>query len=165
MKTKQQKKEQIEKGGSLLKDSKVLIFTDFSKLPAEDMRKLRREILPTGAKLFVIKKRLLGVLMKQNGYDIDLSKYKMSVGTVFSPVSLEEVSGPVYKFFKGMKLEKEKVLGGYDVAAKSFIEPATIAFIGELPPREVLLGQLLGMLSSPIRSFLYVLDQKSKQTA
>ena len=36
--------------------------------------------------------------------------------------------------------------------------------IGQLPSREILLGRVVGMLVSPIRMFLYVLDQKSKQT-
>ena len=43
------------------------------------------------------------------------------------------------------------------------IDAAQVVFIGNLPPREVLLAQLLGMIAAPIRSFLYVLDQKSKQ--
>ena len=36
--------------------------------------------------------------------------------------------------------------------------------VGTLPTREVLLAQFLGMLAAPVRSFLYLLDQKSKQT-
>jgi ribosomal protein L10 len=42
------------------------------------------------------------------------------------------------------------------------MDAAQVIYIGKLPPREVLLGQLLGMLASPIRSFMYLLDQKSK---
>jgi hypothetical protein len=37
-----------------------------------------------------------------------------------------------------------------------------VVYIGKLPPREVVLAQLLGMLAAPIRSFLYILDEKSK---
>lgn len=165
MKTKQQKKEQLEEGAKLLKKSKVLLFADFTKLTAEEVRRLRRELTKAGAKMFVIKKRLLGILMKEKGYDVDIKKFGFSVGTVFSPDELESISAPFYKFFKELKVEKEKVLGGYDVTAKRFVEPAEVAFIGELPPREVLLGQFLGLLSSPIRSFMYVLDQKSKMVS
>jgi ribosomal protein L10 len=39
-----------------------------------------------------------------------------------------------------------------------------VLFVGQLPPREILLAQLLGMIAAPIKSFLYVLDQKSKRS-
>ena len=55
------------------------------------------------------------------------------------------------------------LLGGYDIAKKEPFDGAQMIYIGKLPPREVILSQLLGILSAPIRSFLYVLDQKSKQ--
>jgi ribosomal protein L10 len=42
------------------------------------------------------------------------------------------------------------------------MDSGQIVAIGKLPPRDVLLAQFLGMLSAPIRSFLYVLDQKAK---
>jgi ribosomal protein L10 len=45
------------------------------------------------------------------------------------------------------------------------IEAAQIVYIGKLPPREVVLAQLLGMLSAPIRSFLYLLDEKGKRSS
>ena len=146
-----------------MKTSKMLILTDFGKLSAEQLRAFRREMKNADAKLLVMKKRLLSILLKEYGADVDVKSNKLSVGAVFSKSGLEEISAPVYKFFKELKLEKEKILGGWDAAAKKAVDASEIAFIGSLPPREVLLGQLLGMLSSPIRSFLYVLDQKSKQ--
>ena len=57
------------------------------------------------------------------------------------------------------------LLGGYDVAGKQPVDAATIVMIGKLPPREVLLAQLLGMIAAPIKSLLYVLDQKAKRSS
>lgn len=164
MKTKAQKAEQIEKGSDLLDKSQSMVFTDFSQLPAEKVRELRRQLNESGAKMFVIKKRLLNILMKQKGLDFDLSRFKFSVGTIFSPDGIDSSSSTVYKFFKELKEEDKKILGGYDLSKKQFVEPSEVLMLGSLPPREVLLAQVLSMFVAPLRGFMYVLDQKSKQS-
>ena len=172
MKTKAQKQEELKKGKELLAKAQVLVFTDFTNLPTKDVVRLRKELKTVGASYLVIKKRLLNVLLKEKKIDFDIRQFKLSVGTVFSEANAEKISLPVYKLFASLEVPEGKakdmwvkhILGGYDLVNKKFIDPSEIVFIGKLPPREVLLAQLLGMLASPIRSFLYVLDQKSKQT-
>ncbi len=173
MKTKAQKGEELAHARELLAKSKGLIFADFTKVTAEDTRKLRRELLPVGAKFLVIKKRLLKIALKEKGIEANLEPYKTSIGTVFSENDLEAAAGPVYRFFKGLEVPEgqpkdtwtKHLVGGYDARTNVVVDSAQVIMIGNLPPREVLLAQLLGMLAAPIRSFLYVLDQKSKQTA
>jgi large subunit ribosomal protein L10 len=170
MKTRAQKSEELAKAKVLLEKSQALIFADFTKISAEDTRKLRIELKKSGASFLVIKKRLLGLLLKEKGIDADLKQFKLSVGTIFAEGSIENISSPAYKFFSGLAVPDgaakdvwiKHLLGGYDMKSTSLVDGAQVIYIGKLPPREVLLGQLLGMLSAPIRSFLYVLDQKSK---
>ena len=172
MKTKVQKQEELADAKKLLDDAQSLVFADFTKVTAEDLRKFRRELAASGAKFLVIKKRLLGLLLKERGIDVDLSQYKTSIGTVFAPAGIETAASPAFKFFKGLEIPEgqpkdlwtKHLVGGYDIAANLPVDAAKVLYIGNLPPREVLLAQLLGMLAAPIRSFLYVLDQKSKQT-
>jgi len=162
MKTKTQKQEELNKGKELLNASNFLVFTDFNKVGAEDIRNFRKELRAVGASFLVIKKRLLGILLKERGIELDAKKqFAFSLGTVFTP-DIEKSAGVVFKFFKGLNVEKEKILGGYDLAQNNFMDANTVRTIGQLPPREVLLGQLLGMLAAPIQSFLYVLSEKSK---
>ncbi len=170
MKTKAQKSEELKKAKELLEKSRALIFADFTKVTAEDVRKLRRELKKTGGHFLVIKKRLLGLLLKERGIEADLKQFKISVGTIFVEGNIEKAAGPAYKFFAGIAVPEggakdvwvKHLLGGYDMGSSSHVDAEKIVYIGKLPPREVLLGQLLGMLAAPIRSFLYVLDQKSK---
>ncbi len=172
MKTKVQKQEEISEVKELLAKSEGLIFADFTKVTAEDLRKFRRELAKVGGTFRVIKKRLLNIALKEKGIDANLSQYKTSVGTVFAENGLEGAAAPAYQFFKGLELPEgapkdhwtKHLIGGFDVKAMVPVDAAQVIFIGNLPPREVLLAQLLGMLAAPIRSFLYVLDQKSKQT-
>jgi len=169
MKTKAQKQEELKKGNELFEKSGVLVLTDFTKVPAEDLRRLRKELKQAGANFLVIKKRLLGVLLKEKGIDFNVKQFASSVGTVFSSKGLEEISAPIFKFFstlggpenKDKDSSIKKILGGYDLKNKSFIEAKQVVMIGQLPSREVLLGQLFGMLASPIRSFLYLLKEKA----
>ncbi len=163
MKSRSQKGEELAKGKVLLEKSQFLVFTDFTKVSAEDVRRLRSELRKVGAGFLVIKKRLLALLLKGNGADFDTRKNKLSLGTVFA-LDIEKTAGTVFKFFKELGVEKEKILGGYDLKQKTEMSSAAVLAIGQLPSREVLLGQLLGMIAAPIRSLLYVLDQKSKQS-
>ncbi len=173
MKTKAQKAEELKKGKELLGRSEVLIFSDFTNMPAEKMRLFRKELKDAGAGLLVIKKRLLGLIFKEAGINFDLKQFKSSLGTVFSTGNAEKVSGPVYKFFAGLAVPegKEKdvwvkqILGGYDMKGKSPIDAQQIIFIGKLPSREVLLTQLLGIIAAPLRSFMYLLKEKSQKVA
>lgn len=51
------------------------------------------------------------------------------------------------------------------MSAKNFLDAERVKFIGQLPSREILLGQLVGMLVAPIKMFMYVLNEKGRITA
>jgi large subunit ribosomal protein L10 len=163
MLTKQQKKQQIEEGENIIKNSKFLIFVDFSKTSVEDLKKLRRTLRDAGAKLKVIKKNLLNIAFKNKNINIDFSNFKLQLGTIFSEKNIAEIAAPVYKFSQETKSKEFQILGGYDLAANNFLDAGFVKMIGQLPPREVLLSQLVGVLQSPISRFLYVLQERGKK--
>ena len=171
MKTKIQKQEELKEAKELLAKSKALVFADFTTVTAEDLRKLRRELAKTDGTFRVIKKRLLAIALKEKGIDANLSSHKMSIGTIFSESDIEKTAAPAFRFFKALAVPEgmpkdtwiKHLIGGYDMKTNQLLNGAEFHFIGNLPPREVLLGQLLGMLAAPVRSLLYVLDQKAKQ--
>ncbi len=162
MLTKAQKISQIKEGKELLKGSDSLIFADFEGTKAEDLRVLRNVLREAGAKYQVIKKRLLGIVLKENGINFDTNQFDSQVGTIFVKGEISGGAQPAYKFSK--QNPKFKILGGLTLEQKEFIPKETIIAIGNLPSREVLLGQLLGVLSSPLRAFMYVLSEKSKRS-
>jgi large subunit ribosomal protein L10 len=170
MKTRAQKEQELAHARELFDKSEALIFADFTHITAENLRKLRIELKKADANFLVIKKRILGILLKEKGIEIDLQQFKTSVGTIFSTADAEHIAGPAFKFFSTMAVPDgaakdvwiKKILAGYDINAKSSMDAQQIIYIGKLPPREVVLAQLLGMLAAPIRSFMYILDQKSK---
>jgi large subunit ribosomal protein L10 len=170
MKTKVQKQEDVKAAGELMAKSQTLLFTDFAKVTSEDMRKLRRAVKEAGGELKVVKKRLMGVLFKEKGIDYDMRQFDGPVGTIFAEKGLDTIGGPVYKFFQGLgadaKAKEEsakKILGAYDLTAHAGVPRETVMMIAKLPPREVLLGQLLGMFAAPMSQLMYTLQTKSEQ--
>ncbi len=164
MKTKAQKKEQVETGVAQLEKSKTVLFTDFMGMSANELNALRRTVKEMGGKMVVMKKRLLKLALASKGIEYDPKRFEGQAGVIFSPKDAVETSGVIYKFGKPFfAREIFKMLGGLNVDEKRFLSGEEVRMFGQLPPREVLLGQLVGMLAAPIRSFLFVLDQKSKQ--
>ena len=157
MLNRKQKKEKVEESKKFLDESRSLVFVDFGGTTVSDFEKLRRGLRELGSKIKVIKKKLLKIALKDNNVDFDPEQYELQVGTVFSPKELYEVASPVFK-------SKIKILGGYDLQTKEYFDGAKVKFMGQLPSREVLLSQVVGMVAAPIRMFLYVLSEKSKQT-
>lgn len=168
MKTKAQKVEQIKEVLELLKKSRTLVFSDFTGVNFEELKKLRKSLKAENDILEVVKKRLFRVALKNNSTDFNPEQFDSQLAVVFSQRDLPSAAGTVYKFYRELltqsKKERFKILGAYDLANQKYLDAAETKFIGQLPPREVLLAQLVGMLAAPIRMFLYVLSEKSKQT-
>lgn len=161
-KTKAQKSEVISQSGAELKSATNLIFTDFGGTKTADLRNLRSTLRSLNARMEVIKKRLLRIILKEKGIDFDPKRFESQVGTVFVRGEISEVAGPIYKFSKDK--EGFKILGGIDLAKGENIEAEYLERIGQLPGREVLLGQVLGGMVAPLRAFMWILTQKGLPT-
>lgn len=164
MLTKEQKAKQIEEGEKLLKENKSLVFIDFSGAGVEDLKSLRKILKDFGAKLKVIKKKLMRIVFERERIDFNPEQFESQLGVIFTDKDASELAAPVYKFSKELEKKGFKILGAYDLSAKNFIEGETMIKIGQLPAREVLLSRLVGVLSAPIRILAYILNEKSKQT-
>jgi large subunit ribosomal protein L10 len=155
MKTKQQKFSQIEEGKKILEENKSLVFVNFDGTKVEDMRSLKKNLGEFGAKMKVVKKKLMRIAFEQKGIDFNPEQFETQMGTVFTDKDVSDIAGPVYK--SGIAM-----LGAYDLKENRFFDAEEAKAIGKLPSREILLAQVVGMLSAPIRMFLYVLNEKSK---
>ena len=166
MKTKEQKKKEITQGEQLLESARSLVFTDFTGTSFEAVKKLKTELKKAGATFKVIKKRLLKIALKNKSVDFDPTQFGAQVGTAFAPGELTDgAASAIYKFAKEQAKEKKPfhVLGAYELAAKRALTAEEFTVLAKLPGREVLLGQLVGMLTVPIRQFMVVLQERGKQ--
>lgn len=167
MLTKAQKKEHVAAGGKLITGSKALVFADFTGAPTKEVNRLKGELKKSGATMKVFKKRLLKIALKEAGIETGALENKAQVATVFSPEDLTAVAGPIYKFSKELAKSKIdfKVLGAYDREGNRVIPVAEFNVIARLPSREVLLAQVVGTMSGPLRKFMVVLQEVAKKQA
>jgi len=157
-----QKGERLKQGEELLENNKSLIFVDFTGIGVEDTKALRRALQAVEAKMKVIKKKLLRIAFEKKKIDFNPEQFDSQLGVVYSEKEISDIAGPVYKFFKSVEKKGGKILGAYNLIEKNFFDAVTTTKIGQLPSREVLLGQFVGMLAMPIKMFMNVLEQKSK---
>jgi len=163
MLTKNQKTNIISDVKDMLKGSKILLFTDFTGTGVEEIKELRKLVRDLGAKYKVIKKKLMRVAFENSQIGFDPERFESQLGTIFSPKDISEIAGPVYKFSKEVEKKGFKILGAYDLEKGEFLDGDFVKKIGQLPSREIILGQLAGVLSAPLKMFMYVLDQKKNQ--
>lgn len=161
-KTKLQKTNIIAVAEQELEKSSTIIIADFTGLKTHELTALRRALREVGARMTVIKKRLVKLILEHAGFVFARENFPGQTGVIFSSSDIISTAAPVYKFAKAK--EAFKVLGGFDIKEKKPIDASDIIRLGSLPPREILLGQLVGMLTTPIRQLLFVLDQTSKKT-
>ncbi|MCS6789097.1 MAG: 50S ribosomal protein L10 [Patescibacteria group bacterium] len=169
MKTKNKKENELKKAEELISKSEGLIFIDISKIPTKFINKLRQELKNNLNQLLVIKKRLFNIGLKNKKIHIDLSNIKNSFGVIFVN-NIESGISQVYKFLKNLEKEKifdstsEKIFFGFNIKQQKELNKQEVIQIGTLPSREVALGQLLGMISTPLRSLMYILQEKAKRS-
>jgi len=160
-KTKAQKSQVISEGGVELKNSTSLIFADFGGTSAEEIRNLRLVLKEVNAKMGVIKKRLLKIILKEKGIDFNPNQFEAQVGTVFVKGEISETIQPICKFAKNK--EKFMILGGIDLIKGENIDSDLLRRIGQLPPREILLGQVFGTMVAPLRAFMWIIQERSRK--
>lgn len=163
--TKSQKKEHVASGAKKIQASKNLIFADFSGVSTADVNKLKAELRKQGASFQVIKKRLLNIALKEAGVTFDPLQFKAPIGTIFTTGDLSLIAGPIYKFTKDLAKQKINftVVGAFDREKNEAMTKEEFLVIAKLPSREILLGQVIGAITGPLRAFMYLCQQIAKQ--
>lgn len=172
-----EKKEQLVSWYTdLFSRSSAAILTDYRGLTMADITQLRRKLQETQSEYHVIKNRLLKLALKEAKLPVpeDLLEGPTATGFCFDEVPA--VAKVLVDFSKASKILVIK--GG--ILGDKIISADEVTSLAELPPREILLAQVLGTIQGPaggitraiagsIRSVLYVLkarvDQLEKQAS
>ncbi|MBI2098017.1 MAG: 50S ribosomal protein L10 [Candidatus Vogelbacteria bacterium] len=150
------KKEQKEKIVASLKEkiaaAKSLVFVNFHGLNVAAATALRRTLKERGVGYTVVKKTLLRRVLPE-------------MPALGGEVAIAYGADPflpakrIYEFQSKIK-DGLNILGG--VFEKRFLSAEAMIAIAQIPSREVLYGQLVLMLSWPLRGLAVVIDQISK---
>jgi large subunit ribosomal protein L10 len=137
-----------------LSATKSLFLTDFRGLNVQEMTDLRRELKKGGAEYEVSKNTMIRWAVRQTGFEGILEYLKGPTGLVFSyqdPVSPAKVLYALHK-----KVEKPKIKAIW--VEGRLLDENYLKRLADLPPREVILAQILGGISSPMANFVGTLQ-------
>ena len=155
--TKSKKDEIVASIKKSYKDAKVTIFANFHGLNVAKVSNLRRALRKDSADYIVAKKTLAEVALKDEG--IKMPILPGEVAFVFGSQDAIAVAKDVHDFAR--KNEELKILGGIFegvvVAAESIVK------LAKIPPREVLLAQLLSVFQAPMHGFMTILNGNQRK--
>ena len=151
-----QKIETVKQLKENLEKSKLTILTDYRGLKTSDLDQLRGELLQTNSEYNVTKNTLLLRALKETHKDSLVNQEALNGPTATLFAYGDEIT-PVKSLLKliknlGLPVIKSGMLG------TQAITPSQVQELGKLPAREVLLGKLVGGLSSPLYGIVNVLS-------
>ncbi|KKP33268.1 MAG: 50S ribosomal protein L10 [Candidatus Staskawiczbacteria bacterium RIFOXYB1_FULL_32_11] len=155
---KDQKKKQLESLKEKIVNQKSIVFVDFSKVASDKMFTLRKKLKEEGCNLKIGKKTLIRVAFGQAGISFWNVMKKSIPGQLALVFGIEDEIAPARisnQFSKDN--ENFKILGG--IFESRFIDREKVLVLANIPPRNELLGRLVGSLASPMASFVRVLDK------
>ncbi len=157
--TREQKEQTIADMQGAVSEAVSTVFVSFDGLSLEDMGELRNQLFEAGMSMRVVPKRLLRLAMQNAKLDFDPTAHEGQVAVVWGadPVAPAKV---IHTFAKSN--ENIQLLSG--VLEGSTIEFAQVEALAKLPSRQELLGQLVGVLSGPMRGFAGVLSGVPRAT-
>jgi large subunit ribosomal protein L10 len=128
-----------------LKRSPFVLVTDYRRMKVGHFSELRNRLAPTGAEMHVVKNNFLKRAMADSGFP-DVSDQLAGQTAV---VTGENDVAPVAKIFKTFVTEFKIATLKIGFVDRAVLSTAELDTLAELPPREALQAQLLGLLLSP----------------
>lgn len=151
--TKEKKKQIIDDLKEELKKARIIIFVNFHGLSVISAGDLRRKFREIGTKYKVAKKTLIKKTMEEFGFEGEWPELEGEVGVAFSEGDPIEPARILKDFAKKHNI---KLLGG--VFENKYIDADTIVMLANIPAKEVLLGQFVNIINSPIRGLVVTLN-------
>ncbi len=144
-----------------IKNSVSGVLVDYRGLTVEQDTKLRANMRQAGVEYRVIKNTLIRFALKDTGLealDVHLENPTALAISLEDPVAPAKV---ITEFAKDN--EALQIKGGY--LEGQVMELADVEALGKIPPKDVLIAQVLGGLNAPIQSLAIVLNQIAEQKA
>lgn len=157
--TKAQKKELIEKLGTIMNGAKSLVFVNIHGLKLENAAAMRRALKSEGVGFFVAKKSLTSLALAEKKYQGTAPELIGEFGFAYGTDLVAPARG-VHEFQKKFKDQVSIVGGVFD--AKYMTKDEMVA-IASIPPLQTLYGMFVNVINSPIQGLVIALDQVSKK--
>ncbi len=138
-----------------LKRSPYVLVTDYQRMKVADFSELRNRLAPTGAEMHVVKNNFLKRAMADSGFP-DVGDKLVGQTAV---VTGDQDVAPVAKIFKTFATEFKIAVLKVGFVDRSVLSTVDLETLAELPARDVLQAQLLGLLLSPATRLVRLLNE------
>jgi len=138
-----------------LKSSPFVLVTDYQHMKVADFSELRNRLAPAGAEMHVVKNNFLKRAMADSGFP-DVSDQLVGQTAV---VTGEKDVAPVARIFKTFASEFKIAALKVGFIDRAVLSTAELDTLAELPPRETLQAQLLGLLLSSATRLIRLLNE------
>ena len=128
-----------------LKRSPFVLVTDYRGMKVSNFSELRSRLAPTGAEVHVVKNSFLKLAMADSGFPEVSDQFAGQTAVVTGEADV----APVAKIFKSFATEFKLAVLKVGFVDRAVLSTADLQTLAELPTREILQAQLLGLLLSP----------------
>lgn len=156
----QKKKDIVNNLTNDLKDAKSVILADYRGLTMKQLEDLRKSLRAVNAQFTIAKNTLLKISLGETGNKLE-EFFKEPTAVLIAKGDEVAPLKELAKFFKNF--QKPVVKAGF--LGKDILTAQDVDRLSKLPTREVLIGQLLGGLNSPISGLVYTLNGNIQKLA
>jgi large subunit ribosomal protein L10 len=128
-----------------LKRSTFVLVTDYRGMKVSSFSELRSRLTPTHAEVHVVKNSFLKLAMADSGFPEVTDQLAGQTAVVTGEADV----APVAKIFKSFATEFKLAALKVGFVDRAVLSTAELETLAELPTREILQAQLLGLLLSP----------------
>ena len=157
--TKDQKKEIIEKLTKIMAGAKSMVFVNIHGLKVSDATTMRRELTKNKVGFFVAKKSLTSLALDSKKYEGTAPALVGEFGLAYGEDLIAPARG-VHEFQKKFK-DQVNIVGG--VFESKYMTKEGMTTIAKIPPLNTLYGMFVNVINSPIQGLVVALDQISKK--
>jgi large subunit ribosomal protein L10 len=144
-----------------LKESPFLLVTDYQHMKVVNFTELRNRLAPEGAEMHVVKNNFLKRAIADSGFP-DVGD---QVAGQTAVVTGDRDVAPIAKIFKTFATEFKIASLKLGFVDGKVLSTADLESLAELPPREILQAQLLGLLLSPATKLVRLFNEPASALA
>ena len=144
----------IEETARLLNDSEALYVSDYRGLTVAQLTQLRAALRERGAALHVLKNTLTAIAAERVGRE---NIKELLSGPTAVAFCGEDLLGPAKALSDYARANQALVLRG-GVLQGNVLDADGVRRLASLPPREVLVGQVVGTMAAPLTGLVTVLQ-------
>jgi large subunit ribosomal protein L10 len=143
------------------KSNNFVYLADTTGLSANDTNKLRRMLFERGVEMRMVKNTLLRIAMEESGKDFGALKDVLKGTTCVMTAEAQKAPAVSIKDFRGAS--QSVLLKGAWIDNAVFLGDDQLATLVKLKTKEDMIGEIIGLLQSPIKNVIGGLQASGPQ--